>query len=257
VWLARMEAHGEMNWLIIEKPQRVRLLIEVYFSTRAEAQALADAWGGQVCSVSNAQPKQEPGPPMRVSDTLEIRHEAPGRRSARGNNRLYIPYGMAFGSGEHATTWMLLRALARRGDWAKMTLLDLGTGSGVLALAARKLGAREIVGTDFDPDAVRTARQIEALNFTSAAVRWECADVKRLHSTKAYSLIVANLFSGILCEAASRIARALRPGGELWLSGILRTQQGDVAVAYRGARLRLVKTTTRGKWVMQQWQHSS
>jgi ribosomal protein L11 methyltransferase len=257
VWLARMEAHGEMNWLIIEKPQRVRLLIDAYFSKRTEAQALADAWGGQVSSVSNVQPKQKPGPPMQVSDALEIWHEAPGRRSARGNNRLYIPYGMAFGSGEHATTWMLLRALARRDDWANMTLLDLGTGSGVLALAARKLGAREIVGTDFDPDAVRTARQNEALNFTSAAVRWECADVKRLRSTKAHSLIVANLSSGILCDAASRIARALRPGGELWLSGILRTQQEDVAAAYRGAGLQLVKTTTCGKWVMQQWRHSN
>ena len=251
LWLERMERQEEMNWLLIEKPGRVRLLIEAYFPSRAPAMELEARWGGRAERVPATLLPQKPDPPIRVSEALEIVHEVP-RRGGR-EQQLYIPYGMAFGSGEHATTLMLLRALSRRRDWTRTTFLDLGTGSGVLALAARKLGAKKIVATDFDPEAVRTARQNETLNFASSLVRWEVADVKRLRARPAYSLITANLFSGILGEAAPRIARVLRPEGELWLSGILHTQQEEVAIAYRAERLTLVKTTRRGKWIMQQW----
>jgi ribosomal protein L11 methyltransferase len=246
-----MEAQKEMNWLLIEKPGRVRLLIEAYFSSRGPAVTLAARWGGRAERVPKATPPKL-DTPIRVSDALEIIHEVPTRGGTAG--QLYIPYGMAFGSGEHATTLMLLRALSRRRDWTRTTFLDLGTGSGVLALAARKLGAQQIVATDFDPEAVRTARENEKLNFASSLVQWEVADVKRLRARPAYSLITANLFSGVLGEAAPRIARALRSEGELWLSGILRTQQEEVATAYRAEKLTLVKTTRRGKWIMQQWQ---
>jgi ribosomal protein L11 methyltransferase len=253
LWIERFEARGATNWLMIDRPGRTRLSLEVYFSTRSQAEALIPLWGGQARRIAQASARPKPGPPLRVNDRLEIVHEARGRSVRARENRLCIPYGIAFGSGEHATTLMLLRALGRRNDWAETTLLDLGTGSGILALAARKWGARKITGSDFDPASIRTARQNEALNFSSRLVRWECADVKRLRTAGAYSLIVANLFSGILCEAAPRIARALRAGGELWLSGILRGQQEEVAAAYRAAGLRFVRSTTRGKWVMQQW----
>ena len=247
-----MQAGGKTNWMIIERPGRIRLLIEAYFQTRSEAEALVPAWGGRVGRILKIDETQKPGPPIHVSANLKLVREKRAR-SARKNS-LYIPYGMAFGSGEHATTLMLSRALARRSDLPQTTLLDLGTGSGVLALIARKLGTRKIMATDFDPDAIRTARQNESQNFSSPLVRWECADVKKLRARAAHSLIVANLFSNILCEAASPIVRALRKDGELWLSGILRHQQEEVAAAYRAAGLRLLKTTTRGKWVMQQWE---
>jgi ribosomal protein L11 methyltransferase len=251
LWAARMEERGGTNWLLIERPGRARLRLEVYFAGRGEAEALVPLWGGKVESVPKARYHQKPGAPLRIAPELEIVHEVP-RRSAHAN-QLHIPYGMAFGSGEHATTLMLLRGLARWRDWPTTKLLDLGTGSGILALAARRLGARDIEAADFDPDSIRTARQNEALNFSAPLVGWKCADAKRLRSSGAYSLIVANLFSTILCEAAPRINRALRHGGQLWVSGVLRGQQAEVAAAYRGAGLRLVKTTTRGKWVMQQW----
>jgi ribosomal protein L11 methyltransferase len=248
LWLERMGSSGELNWMIVERPHRARLVIEAYFSTRPPALVLAEKWGGRVERVVPEMPK--PSAPVRVNDALEIAHDESATRSP---GRLIIPYGMAFGSGEHFTTLMLLHALAGHPDLASETLLDLGTGSGVLALTARKLGARRIAATDFDFDAIRTARQNEALNFPRRLIRWDVADVKTLRQTRAYSLILANLFSGILVEAAPRIARTLAPGGELWLSGVLRSQQDEVASAFRTAKLRLLRTTTRGKWVMQQW----
>ncbi len=148
---------------------------------------------------------------------------------------------------------MLLRALAQLGDLTETRVLDLGTGSGVLALAARLFGARKIVATDFDPDAVRTARQNEALNFSQPLIRWKQADVKKLRSTVRYDFVLANLFSGILCEAAPQIAASVAPGGQLWLSGILKTQQDEVSAAYRAQGLVFVRAFHRGKWVMQTW----
>jgi ribosomal protein L11 methyltransferase len=254
LWLARLEARGTMDWLLIEKPQRKKLCVEAFFATRADAFLVGKAWGGRVERVETNPVLPTPGPPIRLGRTLEIIHESP--RGGVKDEQLAIPYGMAFGSGEHATTLMLLRALAERRDFAATSVLDLGTGSGVLALTARKLGASRITATDFDPDAVRTARQNELLNFGTALVRWECADVRRLRAGRTFSLVLANLFSGILCEASARIARAVRADGELWLSGILRTQQDEVTAAYRQSGLRLVKTTVRGKWVMQRWRRS-
>jgi ribosomal protein L11 methyltransferase len=248
LWTERLSADGGLNWMIVEKPGRVRLLVETYFPSKTPALALARKWGGRAEPFSPKAPK--PAAPVQVSALLEIVHDENTPRSA---GRLIIPYGTAFGSGEHGTTLMLLRALARRRDLADVTLLDLGTGSGVLALAARLLGARKITGVDFDANAIRTARRNETLNFRSRTVRWEVADVKRLRASPRYSLIVANLFSGILVEAAPRLARALQPGGELWLSGVLRSQLKEVTAAYRTTGLRHLKTTTRGKWVMQQW----
>jgi ribosomal protein L11 methyltransferase len=248
LWTERLGGFGEINWMIVEKPGRVRLTIEAHFRAKKPALALGESWGGHVKSFAPSPPS--PVAPVKVSARLEIAHD---EKAARSVTRLVIPYGIAFGSGEHATTLMLLRCLSRHRDLTLATVLDLGTGSGVLALAARKLGARHIFATDFDASAIRTARQNEVLNFSSRRVLWEVADVKKLCAAPRYSLVLANLFSGILIEAAPRIARTLAPGGELWLSGVLRSQQEDVAKAFRRVRLRQGTTTTRGRWVMQQW----
>ncbi len=247
-WTGQLGAAGELNWMLIEKTGRKRLQLEAYFGTKKHALGFRQKWGGRIEPFAPKPPV--PAGPVRVDARLEIVHD---EKIPRAAGRLIIPYGIAFGSGEHATTLMLLRALARKRDLAARSILDLGTGSGVLALAARVLGAKHVVATDFDPAAIRTARQNEALNFSSRRIRWEVADVKRLRARSQFNLVVANLFSGILVEAAPRIARTLKPGGELWLSGVLRSQQEEVGFAYRKAGLRHLNTTTRGKWVMQQW----
>ena len=213
-------------------------------------------WGGRVRAVDAREwIKTCPTPSTQIGRRLEIVHEKAQSRKKPAWPRLHIPHGLAFGSGEHATTYMLLLALARQDDWSKTavrrtTVLDLGTGSGVLALTARLFGARKIVATDFDPDAVRTARQNEALNFSTPLIRWRRADVRKLRATVRYDLVLANLFSGILGEAAPQIAGCVSPGGQLWLSGILNSQQEEVVSAYRGQGLKLIRAVRRGKWVM-------
>jgi ribosomal protein L11 methylase PrmA len=74
--------------------------------------------------------------------------------------------------------------------------------------------------------------------------------VKRLRSKARFDLVLGNLFSGILCEAAAPIASALSPAGQLWLSGILRGQEAEVIATYKAQKLRLVRSLRRGKWVM-------
>lgn len=247
-WTAQLERAGGLNWMMIERPGRLRLKLEAYFATEKSARLFQRQWGGRV---ERFVPQRPPvARPVRVDARLEIGHD---ETQQRATGRLIIPYGMAFGSGEHATTLMLLRALGRAGELEAKSILDLGTGSGILALAARAFGARKIIATDFDPAAIRTARGNERLNFSSRQIRWEVADVRKLPSRPRHDLITANLFSGILVEAAPRLARALQTGGELWLSGVLRSQAEEVAAALRRAGLRSVVTTMRGKWVMQRW----
>jgi ribosomal protein L11 methyltransferase len=260
-WIGRLQAAGCASWALTERPARARVLLEAYVESRAAAVALTRPWGGRIRAVDAREwIKTRPAPPTRIGRRLEIVREKARSRKKPAWPWLHIPHGLAFGSGEHATTFMLLRALASKADWSRTavrstivrstTVLDLGTGSGVLALTARLFGARKIVATDFDPDAVRTARQNEALNFSEPMIRWRRADVRKLRTTVRYDLVLANLFSGILGEAAPRIADCVSPGGQLWLSGILDSQQEEVIAAYRVQGLQLIRAAHRGKWVM-------
>jgi ribosomal protein L11 methyltransferase len=250
-WIARLQMTGCATWTLTERPNRARALLAVYNAKREPILALHGLFGGQVVSIAqSAWLSTKPTPPTRINAKLEILHNAPRKKTAA--NQLVIPHGLAFGSGDHGTTFMLLRALAK--EPMPPRVLDLGTGSGVLAIAARRFGAKQILATDFDPAAVRTARQNETLNFPAPQIRWRHADVKRLAEKKPYDLVLGNLFSGILIEAAKQITAAVAPQGKLWLSGILRDQKDEVIAAYRKQGLSLSRATTRGKWVMLQLQ---
>jgi ribosomal protein L11 methyltransferase len=254
LWIERLQSEGIGSWVFTQRPARVRVLLEVYVSARSQAVTLERKWGGKVRAIDSASWLDlRPRPPTRIGRALEIVHEKTRAPKKKDVPRLFIPHGLAFGSGEHATTYMLLRALAQRAAWNKTNVLDLGTGSGVLALAARLFGAKKIVATDFDAEAVRTARQNEALNFSKPLIRWRRADVKQLQATVKYNLVLANLFSGILTEASSQISKCIASNGQLWLSGILYTQKDEVVAAYEARGLRLMRTTRRGKWVMLQF----
>jgi len=254
LWQERMQSVTGLTWSFTERPPRARILLEAYTEKKSCADSLTRRWGGRTRAVKAAEWIQSrPAPPTRIGRKLEIIHGKSSAPMTAKVRRLHIPHGLAFGSGEHATTFLLLRSLLEQDDWCGKAVLDLGTGSGVLAMAARLLGTRKIVALDFDPEAVRTSRENEALNFPAPEITWRCADVKRLKAASRYDLVLANLFSGILAEAAPQIAASVAVGGLLWMSGILRTQQDEVTAAYLQQKLELVRAIRRGKWVMLQW----
>jgi ribosomal protein L11 methyltransferase len=154
---------------------------------------------------------------------------------------LRIEAGAAFGTGHHGTTAGCLLAfdrLLKRHRFRRT--LDVGTGTGVLAIAAARTGSRLAVGTDIDPDAVRIAGENAALN--AARVRFVRADGLangRVRDAVPYDLVFANILARPLIGLAEDIRRALRPGGLVILSGLLRRQARAVRAAYlaRGFRV--------------------
>ena len=129
-----------------------------------------------------------------------------------------IEPGMGFGSGHHATTRLCLEALQRIGARGR-EVLDIGTGSGVLAIAAAQLGAAHVGGVEVDPDALESARTNAGLNGNPAAVEFRLADFRN-ESLPAADIVLANLTGAMLLASLHDVLRSCKPGGALILSGI-------------------------------------
>lgn len=161
-----------------------------------------------------------------------------------------IAGAMAFGTGEHATTsacLRLLRAEAMRLEpgW---TALDIGSGSGILAIAAEKLGAARVEAFDYDGRAV-TAAQANLRRNRCRRISIAQKNLLRWQPRRTYPLVVANVFSEILQLAAPQITAAVRPGGCLILSGILRPQESETRQTFLAQGMQLEAASRRGKWV--------
>jgi ribosomal protein L11 methyltransferase len=136
--------------------------------------------------------------------------------------------GLAFGTGTHPTTALCLRWLDSL-NWSGETLLDFGCGSGILAVAALRLGASEAIGIDIDPQALTATRENALKN--GVEKRLKCLEASAKES-KICDVVVANILAGPLVELSSRILGHLKPGGRLALSGILEDQAAAVRAAY-------------------------
>lgn len=130
---------------------------------------------------------------------------------------IVIEPSMGFGTGHHATTRMCLRLLSEL-DVSDLTVIDLGTGSGVLSMAAALSGARSVLGIDIDQDAINSAETSAALNTLPDTITFKVGDF-RSDPPQAAELVLANLTGGMLTSSATQIGALVKAGGHLILSG--------------------------------------
>ncbi len=251
---------GNPNFVLeyIKGGKSVRL--QVYCSSMKEAEAIKSQFGGSIRKVKDADWKKAPDAPkpLKVRDVFLVTSET-GKKELAALKKEYpkrelimIPPEMAFGTGDHATTSTCMRFLAdiakERKD-TKWTVADLGMGSGLLAIGARKLGAAEVWGCDFDPFAVSVAMRNAERNGTPEIVFKKQDVLKWKPRNKGYDVVLANIFSTVLIKAWPTIAKSLASGGDLVVSGILASQAWEVFEAAAKEGLGFSKVSKKGKWV--------
>jgi ribosomal protein L11 methyltransferase len=202
--------------------------------------------GGWLARTKDAFPEQKIGNRFVVRGTHIVAPPIPGRIM------LTLDAGMAFGTGEHNSTRGCLVALEYVSKFHRPAqILDLGTGSGILAIAAAKVFCQKVLASDIDPRAARVANANAKLNGVSRFVRAIRADGwldKNLRRGAPYDLVFANILARPLCAMAHQLATNLAPGGMVILAGLLNTQVRWVLTAHRRAGLVLERHFVDGAW---------
>jgi len=265
VWLAANEAPlceiGGHRLAIISRPDRKTAIAEIAGSSQRNLKKIRSRFGGTIEKLPRDWLKEfsrsQKSEPVKIGNRLTIYRSVTSKNRSRNKNRsLLIPAGAAFGTGEHATTAMSLRLLERctrfwgaqaaslHSPEREWTLLDLGTGSGILALAAARFGAKRVIAIDDDPVAIATARENARRNKLNN-IDFRVADVRRWPFPPRIEIITANLFSELLIEILPKLKRAQR----LILSGILRDQEARLVRALKRNGIVIVEMRRRGKWI--------
>lgn len=185
--------------------------------------------------------------PFRVGSRLVVKPTWETYAAQPGDMVIELDPGMAFGTGTHETTNMCLRLLEKQlsGD---SEVMDVGTGSGILAIAAARLGAKDVLAIDVDPDAVKVAKENVALNHVEDRVRVIVGDLVKSEAMPC-DLAVANIVADAICMLAAPLTRHLRKGGLFICSGIIREREADVQEAAKAAGYTPVERLTDGEWV--------
>lgn len=255
----------EVSYVLEKAEKRRRWLLSVYATTREEADDLLARHGGSVDPLAPVQWQPAPGSGaemlLRVRDALLVTGSDESATIARlaaghpGRIVLSFPPQLAFGTGAHPTTAGCLRFLV---DFAKArpggpwSVLDLGCGSGILAIAAAKLGASRVVAVENDGMALIYARENAERHGVADRIEFIEGDAIALMAAEGgrpYDLIAANLFSDLLEALFPRFPAHLAAGGELIVSGFLAIQADSIRRHADAAGLPLHDTTRRGKWM--------
>ena len=184
--------------------------------------------------------------PFRLGKHMVVKPTWEPWNAEEGDLIIEIDPGMAFGTGTHETTAMCVGMIEQyyRGG----SLLDVGTGSGILAIAAARLGATGILAVDIDPDAVRVARENVAHNGLSDAIVVVQGDLLRGLSRR-FDFAVANILAPVICMLAAPLRDHLTPGGRFVCSGIIAEAEQEVKDALLSAGYLIDEITRKGDWV--------
>jgi ribosomal protein L11 methyltransferase len=260
-----LQARSRGRLVIISRPGRKRLQLEIACTSRNLARKLIEEFGGRAEKWPHDWLKRfadlHKSKPLKIGKRLLIsttassqtkratyrvgRTTRSGRPDARHPLVLVIPASAAFGTGGHATTAMTLRLLERlTRKWEKgWSLADLGTGSGILVLAAKCFGAGRVTGIDIDPKAISIAKANADLNKIDNA-DFQLGDVRRWKPAARWDVITANLYGELLIGVASKLKRS----NWVILSGVLRTQEDEVLRVLRRNNMEIASVKRRGKW---------
>lgn len=251
-WAERLQFLGHGNVAIIGWPASRSIRIEAFCDERT-AKKLVREFGGRAAKARDwTTDPERPRKPLSIRGRLTVHADADsyaGEQPRAGHTAILIPAGMAFGTGDHATTASCLRMLC---DIAKdlppgWTAVDAGTGSGILAVAATALGAGKVEAFDYDPACVRIAKANARAN-RARAVHVHQADVLHWEPDARHHVVMANLYSELLVKAAPRLRRAMRKDGWFIFSGVLRSQLEEVLTALEACKFSVLRTVVRGKW---------
>jgi ribosomal protein L11 methyltransferase len=258
-WEERFHAAANTGLVITKLPNAKIIRVEVYCHRRENAEQIMKLFGGRIRELKQKNWQALAAKslkPISIRGKLLIVHTEEAFESIKKKHPdkaiLLIPGEMAFGTGDHTTTASCLRILH---DFSttleagrKWDMLDLGCGTGILALAAKALGASTVEGCDFDAAAVRISKK-NAISNKLAGIRFFAQDVLKWQPKRQYDLVMANIFHDVLTVSFEKIAQATRPGGMVVVSGILAEQAENVANAATKAGLRVTSQLKRGKWV--------
>ncbi|MEN8141650.1 MAG: 50S ribosomal protein L11 methyltransferase [Thermodesulfobacteriota bacterium] len=189
---------------------------------------------------------QEQFKPSKISDRFTVCPSWLTHEPAPDEKVIIIDPGLAFGTGLHASTRLALRHLERvLASPTPGPVLDVGTGTGILAIAAKMLGATPVIGIDNDPDAVAAGQANIILN--SQEINISTTPLAEIPGT--FQLVLANITADVLTSLSQELARHLAPGGHLILAGILAGGQGkQISATFQGLGLTVIDEEQQGEW---------
>jgi ribosomal protein L11 methyltransferase len=189
--------------------------------------------------------------PLEIGKTLLVKPSWSKKRPAKNQAVVILDPGLSFGTGQHPTTSFCLHEIARclKAGTAQ-SFLDIGTGSGILAIAAAKLGYAPVHAFDFDPESVRVAKENARTNRVADRLKLTRGDVTKLplQPARQFDLVCANLIANLLIAERRRIANRLKPGGTLVLAGILAKEFSEVERAFADLKLELRASRVENEW---------
>ena len=189
-------------------------------------------------------------PVLRVGRRIVIRPSWLDHEAALGEVVVALDPGMAFGTGLHPTTQLCLIALEWLADHGRLEgarVLDVGCGSGILAIAAARLGAREVLGVDTDPIAIDATVANAALNGLDGIVTARQGSLPT--GSPPFDVVSANLIASVLVQLAPALARELKVGGDIVASGIFEDREADVRTAFTTSLLDVGEGWDEGEWI--------